>query len=145
GLATPVEITDPKTLSKFQVWTGPGTSSNESESFIVNWSPGPVAERPSGLERYEVRVYVKCPKECLMYVVFYEYNPSIDQGYIYLPGKADECTGSTWGRFSVGSKDPGSARRDCGRISPGRLLPKQGRHTRPGYPNLFQSGLAVWV
>jgi hypothetical protein len=53
-LNTPVEITDPKVLTSFRVWTGPGTSSNEAKAFIIDWSQGPAAERPKGLQRQEV-------------------------------------------------------------------------------------------
>jgi hypothetical protein len=77
-LSTPIEITDPKTLANFVVWTGPGTScSGEgcpkpgTESFIVNWSQ-PMADPPKGLQRYEVSFYAKMPNERLVYVVFYE-------------------------------------------------------------------------
>src|SRR5215470_12923963 len=43
-LKTSIEITDPKVLSEFQVWSGPGTSSSaagfnpNAPSFIVDWS-----------------------------------------------------------------------------------------------------------
>lgn len=87
GLRMPVEITDPTILSHFRVWTGPGTSSNESEGLIVNWARGAIAERPNWLDRYEVSFYAKL--ERLVYVVSYEYDSASDQGYVYLPGKAD--------------------------------------------------------
>jgi hypothetical protein len=90
GITLPIEITDPEIVKNFQVWMGLGTSSNEEVGFIVNWSQGIVAERPSGLHRYEVSVYAKCPQERLIYVVFYEYDPLMEQGYVYLPGKDDE-------------------------------------------------------
>lgn len=85
-----IEITDAKLLEKFRVWAGPGTSSNDARSLIVDWSSGPVAEAPKGLPRYEVDFYAKLPDERLIYVVFYQYNPSTAQGYVYIPGKADE-------------------------------------------------------
>ena len=40
-LKTPIEITDPKTLANFNVWTGPGTSGpipKEADGFIM-WDP----------------------------------------------------------------------------------------------------------
>lgn len=88
-LKTPIEITDPKVLERFRVWTGLGTSSNEAKGLIVDWSQGAVVERPKGLQRYEVSFYAKLPDR-LLYVVFYEYNPSTEQGYVYLPGKTDQ-------------------------------------------------------
>lgn len=96
GLTTPIEITDPKVLADFRVWAGPGTSSNEQESLIVNWSQGADAERPSGLQRYEVSFYAKLPEEQLIYVVFYEYDPSIEHGYVYLPRYSEE-----WWKLNV--------------------------------------------
>jgi hypothetical protein len=61
-LKVPIEITDPKALANFNVWTGPGTScslaagtdcaetSAGGESFIVDWSRA-VAEASTGLQR----------------------------------------------------------------------------------------------
>ena len=101
-LKTPIEITDPKILATFNVWTGPGTSSDapgfnsNAPGFIIDWSPGPVAEPPKGLQRYEVSFYAKIPKERLIYLVFYEYDPATKRGYVYLPGRTDE-----WYRLNV--------------------------------------------
>jgi hypothetical protein len=89
GLKEPIEIIDPQTLASFRVWTGPGTSSNESQGLIVDWSRGTVTKRPKGLQLYEVSFYAKLPKERLVYVAFYEYDPAAQQGYVYLPGKTD--------------------------------------------------------
>ena len=99
-LRTAIEITDPKTLANFDVWTGPGTSwtggsPKQADRFIIDWSQG-VAEHPKGLQRYEVSFYAKLPNERLIYVVFYEYDPATEQGYIYLPGRNDE-----WYRLNV--------------------------------------------
>ena len=91
-LARPIEITDPTILQQFNIWSGPGTSSNESKSFIVNWSNGVVPERPKGLRRYQVSFYadhgfgLKKPA----YVVLYEYDDSSGHGYVYLPGKGEQ-------------------------------------------------------
>jgi hypothetical protein len=102
-LATPIEITDP-TVRDFSVWAGPGVYVNgieQTEGFIIQWSKGIVAERPNGLQRYEVSFYTGCDigewgcrssKPSLSYVVFYDYDPSMEQGYVYLPGKADELS-----------------------------------------------------
>lgn len=55
------EIANPKMLAPFKVWSGPGTSSNgvastEPQSFIVDWSKGPLAAPPA-LPRYRVSFY----------------------------------------------------------------------------------------
>jgi hypothetical protein len=101
------EITDRSVLDQFQVWAGRGTYSgppdrqNEgTHGFIVDWPAGIVDQRPSQLRSYELRFYVEpkrstgplssAPSEELAYVVLYENDPSTGQGYVYLPGKADE-------------------------------------------------------
>jgi hypothetical protein len=93
-----IEITDPKILANFRVWAGPETSSNEARSLIVDWSRGPIAEPSPRLQRYEIDFYVKLPEERLMYVVFYEFDASSRQGYVYLPGKSDN-----WYSLNVGT------------------------------------------
>ncbi len=101
NLSAPIEITDPSVLAKFFVWTGAGTSCTgcssppSTQSFIVDWSH-PMADHPGGLHRYEVSFYAKMPDERLIYVVFYEFAPASEHGYIYFPGKSDE-----WYRLNV--------------------------------------------
>jgi hypothetical protein len=86
-LKTPIEITNPKILTEFTVWTGPGTSSSvprfnsNAPGFIIDWSQGAIEEPP---------------KRKLIYVVLYEYDPATEQGYVYLPGRKDE-----WYRLNV--------------------------------------------
>ncbi len=105
SLAHPIEITDAGILKQCQVWSGPGTSVcmggrgncvEGTEGFIVDWSSGAVAERPHGLQQYEVSFYVTDARlpdqpgpEQLAYVVSYEYDAATSQGYVYLPGKDD--------------------------------------------------------
>jgi hypothetical protein len=85
-LAAPIEITDPKVTVAFHVWSGPGTSSNEAQGLIVDWSQG-VAEPPEGLQLYEVSFVTTRPGRS--YVVSYLLDPSTGEGYVYLPGKTD--------------------------------------------------------
>jgi len=68
----------------------PGFDS-KAPGFIIDWSKRAVAEHPKGLQPYEVSFYSKLPNERLSYVVFYEYDPATQHGYIYLPGRTDEC------------------------------------------------------
>jgi hypothetical protein len=96
GLTSPLEITDPE-LEQFGIWAGPGVFRNgieESEGFIINWSKGIVAELPTGLQDYEVEFYSGCrmtefgcrsSKPSLAYVVSYDYDPSTQEGFVYLP------------------------------------------------------------
>lgn len=91
-LRVPVAIADAKILGRFRVWSGPGTSGNESESFIVDWSQGPILISTERSQRYRVSFYVQLEprREQLFYVVFYMYDPSKGQGYVYLPGKDED-------------------------------------------------------
>jgi len=56
-LASPVEITED--VGVFNVWSGPSTTSNEGQSFIVNWAGGAVqpsesqADLPSIFSHHE--------------------------------------------------------------------------------------------
>src|SRR5215472_10154081 len=76
GLRVPIAITDPKVLSGFRVWSGPVTRRNESDSFIVDWSQGPVPIREQGLQLYRVSFYVQLEpaRHELVYVVSYGYD-----------------------------------------------------------------------
>jgi hypothetical protein len=104
-LKGPIEITDPKALANFNVWTGAGTSwtgpaaaTQDVHGFVIDWSQAVVADPPKGLTRYQVSFYAKLPDERLVYVVFYEYDPAADHGYVYLPGKNDD-----WYRLNIGT------------------------------------------
>jgi hypothetical protein len=107
GLTAPLEITGPE-IEQFAVWAGPGTWHGDAgmelvegrEGFIVDWSKGVVGERPTGLQHYEVSFYTGCTMDefgcrssapSLSYLVFYDYDPSALQGFVYLPGKDDEA------------------------------------------------------
>lgn len=95
-LTRPIEITDPGILRHFNVWTGPGVTVGgvaQMEGFIIDWLSGPFANRPAGLRRYELSFYVKQQngaQDQVVYVVEYERGSSTEQGYVYLPGPADE-------------------------------------------------------
>ena len=91
---TPIEISDPTILAKFQVWTGPGTSGNDRQGLIIDWSRGPVREIPTVLHRYQVSFYAGSPpNERIVYVVYYVFGSGADPGYVYLPGGSDEWYG----------------------------------------------------
>ncbi|MBI3471218.1 MAG: hypothetical protein HY013_07665 [Candidatus Solibacter usitatus] len=99
-LTAPIESTE-ENLGSFQVWAGPGVRINQvpqTEGFIIEWSRGVVPHAPAALQRYEVSFYAGCRtgdsgcKETeprLAYVVSYAYDTSTEEGYVYLPGKAD--------------------------------------------------------
>jgi hypothetical protein len=85
NVASVVEITDPKILDSFNVWAGPGTSSNEAEGFIVQWSRGAIAEPPNRLPQYQISFYTERLAERPFYVVSYCYDPSVQRGYVHFP------------------------------------------------------------
>ncbi|HEY7305086.1 MAG TPA: hypothetical protein VH601_13270 [Bryobacteraceae bacterium] len=87
ALSKPIEISDPALIHRFNVWSGPMTSSNDSEGLNVDWSRG-IAHPPSGLEKYIVSFITTRPIRNA-YVVHYEADPSTKEGYVYIPGKND--------------------------------------------------------
>ena len=91
-LKTPIAITDRKILANFQVWTGPGTSTADRQSLVIDWSQGPVRKAPESLRRYQVSFHTD-PNEQIVYVVYYAFSLGAEQGYVYLPGDSDEWAG----------------------------------------------------
>lgn len=100
GLPGPVEISDPRVLKNFNVWSGPGTFAGDVEStegFIVDWASGFVTKRPSELRNFELSFYVRYANrpfsertDQLAYIVSYAVDPATGEGYVYLPGRSDE-------------------------------------------------------
>lgn len=100
GLQGPVEISDPRVLKNFNVWSGPGTFAGDVEStegFIVDWASGVVTNRPSGLRTFALSFYVRYANrpfseqtDQLAYIVSYAVDPATGDGYVYLPGRSDE-------------------------------------------------------
>jgi hypothetical protein len=109
GLFTPIQITDATIVRPFQVWAGPGTTtciqrvcSEHMDGFIIDWASGVVAERPSGLQRYEVAFFASDEQRTadgrgvetlpprVVYIVVYEHDPSTGHGYVYLPTDKDD-------------------------------------------------------
>jgi len=79
GLASEIEVTDPRILDISNAWFGR----------FIDGSKGAVKEPPRGLRTYEVWFYIKFSDNDVRrrYVVYYSPDPSTGQGYIYLPGK----------------------------------------------------------
>ena len=79
GLASEIEVTDPRILDISNMWYGK----------FLDQSKGAVKEPPMGLRTYEVWLYIKFSDNDVRrrYVVYYSSEPSTGQGYIYLPGK----------------------------------------------------------
>jgi hypothetical protein len=93
-LTTPIEINDTKVLTKFNVWTGSGTSAAGQSGLIIDWSNGPVRKPSDSLPKYQVTFYAGVPpNERIIYVVYYVFNAVVGHGYVYLPGKSDKWYG----------------------------------------------------
>jgi hypothetical protein len=90
SLPAPVVITDKQVLSRFLIWTGPGTGPNPPapKSFIVDWANGIVGAPEKGLRLYEVE-FLTTREGKNTYRVSYAYDPVKQQGYVFLPGKDD--------------------------------------------------------
>ena len=85
-------------LARFNVWSGPGTSSTSGgqtvqgdTGFIIDWRAGAVAARPDGLRRYEVQFYTRgqADDDLLIYVVQVQEGAVPGEGWVYLPGRTD--------------------------------------------------------
>ena len=104
NLAAPIEITDPALITRFNVWSGPGTQPassdgtrmpGEGRGLIVDWSRG-TAEPPKGAQIYEV-LFETSGHNPGTYAVRYLIDPSTNQGYVYIPGKTDPSyRDNTW-------------------------------------------------
>ena len=94
-LAKPIEITDKVWLAKLNVWSGPGTSTNEPQSLNVDWSQGKV-DPPHNVPVYIVS-FETTRRNPGTYIVRYAIDPSTKRGYVYFPGRADkEYRDNTW-------------------------------------------------
>jgi hypothetical protein len=99
-----IEIADPGILAHFNIWAGPGASSNEAQGLIVDWSQGKISAPPRRLPLYEVFFYEDAGnhQQKLAYVVSYKYDPSTGQGYVYVPGRAENWYGTNVGTIIRG-------------------------------------------
>ncbi len=100
ALTTPLKITDPK-IQDFNIWAGPGVNgatTKDAKGFIIDWQAGVAAHLPAVLQHYEISFYEGCripndwcraEKPSLAYVVFYDYDPASQRGFVYLPGKGE--------------------------------------------------------
>jgi hypothetical protein len=93
------DITDAVRLEQFRFSAGPqpclgtdgfGTDvcSAPRESWIADWTRGPITNPEASLPRYDV-TYHFGDGERRVYVVYFAYSPSAKQGYIYLPGPGE--------------------------------------------------------
>jgi hypothetical protein len=104
GIARPIEITDPQIVGRFSIWNGPGVSTASHgkqdppawadpakvDGRFVDWPRGWADQRPSGLQRVEVTLFIggtaaRGFSDAGRYVFMYEVDPTAQHGYVYLP------------------------------------------------------------
>ena len=106
-LTSPIEITDPAIVSKFNIWNGPGVSTssygvpnppayldpNRPAGRFIDWPEGIIKTRPEDLDRYQVSFRIagreNARNSVQSYKVLYEFGPDSDHGYMYLPKFSD--------------------------------------------------------
>ena len=108
SLTSSIFVTSPEALKKYTFFDGPGvgggfgpTAMSGAKGSIIDWKSGFVAQPPARRQKYEVLFYwaprmrPQCYTEklCLVYVEFYDYDPSSKRGFVYLPGKGEQWHG----------------------------------------------------
>jgi hypothetical protein len=113
ALPAPIELSDRNVVAAFNVWSGPGTSSNGVEGmdgFIIDWHSGAVEPPVTGLREFEISFYAdrnSADTSRPVYVVSYGFDASSGEGYVYLPGRADPRYGANVRSIFRGSKYEG--------------------------------------
>jgi hypothetical protein len=97
GLSGPLSVTDPKIVEQFSIWSGPnsrwrsdgGPWNTDYSRIFIDFPGGTVDAPPDGLLRFEVEFIIAGtptdPPFDTTYNVQYAFDPSIANGYIYLP------------------------------------------------------------
>ena len=99
-LSAPVELRERDVVAAFNVWSGPGTKMGGvegTEGFIVDWRSGAVEPTVGNLRQFEISFYAddnSSGSNRPVYVVSYGLDPLSDDGYVYLPGRADPRWGA---------------------------------------------------
>ena len=110
ALAEVLSIREPDVVSQFHIWQGPGVRINDKpvhedperqQGAFIDWPRGEATGRPKDLERYQVAFL--CPEAGdsphARYVVYYEFDPAHDGGFMSLPGRPDPLFASN--TFSI--------------------------------------------
>lgn len=116
-LKTPAVIRNPKILKNFQPWAVP-----PGQSFLADWSQATIGS-PQEERRYKVSFYIEVAPRVgrLIYAVYYVFDLSTDQGYVYLPRERRlTSTDLTEERYCVASSETGLRMETVG--SPGATL-----------------------
>ena len=88
-----IELRDRELVAPFNVWSGPGTSTNGVEGadgFIVEWRAGAVEPTIANLQQFEISFFSDSNQSVsVVYVVSYGIDRSTGEQYVYLPGRSD--------------------------------------------------------
>lgn len=90
---------DSRILSGLSFWVGPGSGAIGADGkyvasdkhptahtrSIVDWQRGVADDRPTGLQRLEVRFHNGSPGQSHPFIIAYELDPQNQAGYIYYP------------------------------------------------------------
>jgi hypothetical protein len=87
ALATPIVLSDPAVVSRFNVGTGPGANLGDRPGLIIDWPKG-VADPPKGLRMFEVS-FVTARTAPSTYIVQYGIDPATKRSYVFLPADCD--------------------------------------------------------
>lgn len=114
SLGSPIEITDPDIIRKFNIWNGPGvgTSShgvpnppayldpNKIGGRFIDWPKGTVEHLPDDLKGYDVKFHIAGRRSqgdiVGTYIVVYSFNPSFPHGFMYLPDVQDGAANTSF-------------------------------------------------
>ena len=112
SLSSPIEITDPKVLHKFTIWSGPRVAGWELlhaippaaiQKFIIDWSieHPDYTDRGPKRDQYFVRIHIadrEPPQDT--YEVLYLVASGVPRGYVYLPSYPMDEFGQ-WNTFQI--------------------------------------------
>ena len=109
-LSAPIEITNPKILDRFTIWSGPGVGGwdmintipkPDDSKFIIDWPHGVISDQPEGSRRYMVSMSIagrEAPRD--KYEVLYQIDSATSIGYVYLPSQLIDDFGQ-WNTFQI--------------------------------------------
>ncbi len=81
-LPVPIEITERAVLEDFQVWDWP---TPQRDAFVIRYSAASLPAPPLSWSRYKVTFFANRPAPNRVYTVVYQFDPNVNQGYIYVP------------------------------------------------------------
>ena len=81
-LSAPIEITEDAVLKEFKVWDWP---TPQRDAFVIQYSSTSLSEPPRSWSRYQITFFANVPAPNPVYTVVYQFDPNVNEGYIYVP------------------------------------------------------------